>query len=109
VGSTGGNSDDMRDALDLIGRGVINPAVMITHIGGLDSASDTIKNLPSIPGGKKLIYTAISLPLTALEDFESKGKTDHLFEQLAHILQKTKGVWSKEAEDFLLANAKPIH
>jgi threonine dehydrogenase-like Zn-dependent dehydrogenase len=109
VGSTGGNSDDMRDALDLIGRGVINPAVMITHIGGLDSASDTIKNLPSIPGGKKLIYTAISLPLTALEELESKGKTDHLFEQLALILQKTKGVWSKEAEDFLLANAKPIH
>jgi threonine dehydrogenase-like Zn-dependent dehydrogenase len=108
VGSTGGNSDDMRDALDLIGRGVINPAVMITHIGGLDSASDTIKNLPSIPGGKKLIYTAISLPLTALEDFESKVKTDRLFEQLALIIQKTKGVWSKEAEEFLLANAKPI-
>jgi L-sorbose 1-phosphate reductase len=109
VGSTGGNSDDMREALDLIGRGVINPAVMITHIGGLDSASDTIKNLPSIPGGKKLIYTAISLPLTALEDLESKGKTDRLFEQLALILEKTRGVWSKEAEEFLRANAKPIH
>ena len=109
VGSTGGNSDDMREALDLMGRGAINPAIMITHIGGLDSASDTIKNLPNIPGGKKLIYTAISLPLTALEDFGSKGKTDRLFDRLALILQKTKGVWSKEAEDFLLANAKPIH
>ncbi len=109
MGSTGGNSDDMRDALDLIERGVINPAVMITHVGGLDSASETIKNLPHIPGGKKLIYTAISLPLTALDDFESKAKTDNLFGQLAVIIQKTKGVWSKEAEEFLLAHAKPIH
>jgi len=109
MGSTGGNSDDMRQALDLIGRGVINPAVMITHIGGLDSAGDTIKNLPNIPGGKKLIYTGISLALTALEDFVVKAKTDPLFERLAHIIEKTKGMWSKEAEEFLLANATPIH
>ncbi len=109
MGSTGGNSDDMRHALDLMGRGVINPAVMITHIGGLDSAGDTIKNLPNIPGGKKLIYTGISLALTALKDFTVKAKTDPLFGQLALIIQKTKGLWSKEAEEFLLANAKPIH
>jgi threonine dehydrogenase-like Zn-dependent dehydrogenase len=109
MGSTGGDSDDMRQALDLIGRGVINPAVMITHIGGLDSAADTIKNLPNIPGGKKLIYTGISLALTALEDFSANAKADPLFERLGLIIQKTKGLWSKEAEEFLLANAKPIH
>jgi hypothetical protein len=109
MGTTGGNSDDMREALELIGRGVINPAVMITHIGGLDSAADTIKNLPKIPGGKKLIYTGISLALTALEDFADKAKTDPLFEQLSQIIKKTKGLWSKEAEEYLLANAKPIH
>ena len=35
----------------------INPAVMVTHIGGLDAAAETTLNLPKIPGGKKLIYT----------------------------------------------------
>jgi threonine dehydrogenase-like Zn-dependent dehydrogenase len=108
MGSTGGNSDDMRQALDLIGRGVINPAVMITHIGGLDSAGETIKNLPNIPGGKKLIYTGISLPLIALDDLEAKGDANPLFRELARIVQKTRGIWSKEAEEYLLANAKPI-
>ncbi|MFR5078965.1 MAG: hypothetical protein ACLTDX_13520 [[Clostridium] innocuum] len=29
-------------------------------------------NLPKIPGGKKLIYPHIDLPLTAIEDFRSK-------------------------------------
>ncbi len=108
MGSTGGTTDDMRDALDLIGREVIHPAVMITHIGGLDSARDTIQNLPKIPGGKKLIYTGISLPLTALEDFGKKAAADPLFEQLALILEKTKGVWSNEAEKYLLANANAL-
>jgi threonine dehydrogenase-like Zn-dependent dehydrogenase len=108
IGTTGGNADDMREALDLMGRGVINPAVMITHIGGLDSAAETIMNLPTIPGGKKLIYTGIALPLTSLEEFESKGNNDPLFEELAMILEKTKGIWSKEAEDYLLSNGKRI-
>ena len=108
LGSVGSNSDDMRDALKLIGSATINPATMITHVGGLDSTSETILNLPKIPGGKKLIYTGISLPLTALEDFQEKGKTDTLFKDLNEIIEKTNGIWSKEAEDYLLKNARPI-
>ncbi len=108
LGSVGSNTKDMLDAIDIIGKGIINPAIMITHIGGLDSTAETILNLPQIPGGKKLIYTGISLPLTALEDFEEKGKTDPLFEALYQIIIKTKGLWSKEAEDFLLVNAKSL-
>jgi threonine dehydrogenase-like Zn-dependent dehydrogenase len=109
IGSVGSNTDDMIDALDLISRKVINPAIMITHIGGLDSTADAILNLPNIPGGKKLIYTGISLPLTALEDFEAKGETDPLFKQLSLIINKTKGIWSKEAEDYLLEHAGPLN
>lgn len=108
MGSVGSYTEDMLDALDIIGRGIINPAIMITHIGGLDSTPDAILNLPNIPGGKKLIYTGISLPLVALEDFEGKGESDPLFKSLSKIIDKNKGVWSKEAEDFLLANAKPL-
>jgi threonine dehydrogenase-like Zn-dependent dehydrogenase len=55
VGTSGGNTDDMRESLKLIGEGRINPSIMITHIGGLDSVVDTTLNLPQIPGGKKLI------------------------------------------------------
>ena len=108
IGSAGSTTDDMLDALNLIGRGIINPAIMITHIGGLDSVADSILNLPNIPGGKKLIYTGISLPLIALEDFETKGKSDPFFRDLSLIIKETKGIWSKEAEEYLLANAKPI-
>jgi len=108
VGSTGGNTDDMREALDLMARGIIDPAVMITHIGGLDSAADTIRDLPSIPGGKKLIYTKIKLSLTALDDFESLGQTDPLFRELAAITARHNGLWSLDAENWLLKNAACI-
>ena len=52
---------------------------MITHIGGIDAQIDTILNLPKIPGGKKLMYLGKNLELTAIEDFEEKGKTDDRF------------------------------
>ena len=108
IGSAGSTTEDMLEALDMIGKGVINPAIMITHIGGLVSAAEAIKNLPKIPGGKKLIYTGISMPLVALEDFKVLGEKDPLFGELAKIIARTNGVWSKEAEDYLLTHAKPL-
>ena len=81
-----------------------DPAVMITHIGGIDAQIDTILNLPKIPGGKKLMYLGKNLELTAIEDFEEKGKTDDRFKELAKITKEHNGLWSKEAEDYLLAN-----
>lgn len=106
IGSTGGNAEDMQEALDLMGQGKLNPATMITHIGGLDAAGDTILNYPEIPGGKKLIYTQISMPLTALDDFAEKGKSDPFFEEFDNLLIKNNGLWSIEAEKYLLANAQ---
>jgi len=108
VGTSGGNTDDMIEALDLMGKGIINPAAMITHIGGLNAVVETTLNLPKIPGGKKLIYTNIELDLVAIEDFKEKGKEDPLFAELAKIVERNNGLWCKEAEDFLLANAKKI-
>jgi len=108
VGSSGGNTEDMREALQLMSEGRINPAVMITHIGGLDSAAETIKNLPSVPGGRKLIYTQKSMPLTALEDFAALGESDPFFAELDRIVQANNGLWSPEAENYLLENAQPI-
>lgn len=108
VGTSGGNTDDMRESLKMMEEGRINPTAMITHIGGLDSVANTIINLPNIPGGKKLIYTNIEMELTALEDFEEKGKTDPLFAHLAELIEKNNGLWSVDAEKYLLANAKSI-
>lgn len=105
VGSSGGNKDDLRLALDLVARNIVNPAVMITHVGGLDAVPEATKNLASIPGGKKLIYTQISMPLVALEDLEKLGQRDCLFAELAQIVAEHNGLWCTEAEQYLLAHA----
>jgi len=108
VGTSGGNTADMIESLQMMEKGLIDPASMITHIGGLNSAIDTTLNLPKIPGGKKLIYTNIEMELTALADFKEKGKTDPFFAKLAEIIENNNGLWSAEAEKYLLANAKSI-
>jgi len=107
VGTSGGNNDDMEEALAMMSRG-LDPAGLITHIGGLDAVIETTKHLPEIPGGKKLMYTNISLPLTAIADFEDKGKQDPFFRNLAEIVNKSNGLWSIEAEKYLLENARQI-
>jgi len=108
VGTNAGNTNDLREAIRLINAGVVNPAAMVTHIGGLDAAAQATLNLPNIPGGKKLIYTQISLPLTALSELEKKGEDDPVMAQLARIVAGNNGLWCAEAEKYLLANAKSI-
>ena len=103
-GTSGSTPDDMRDIVRLIGEKRINPGVMITHIGGMDAAVDTTLRLPEIPGGKKLIYTHITLPLTALADFEELGKTDARFKEMAQMVENANGLWCAEAEKYLLEN-----
>jgi len=104
VGTSGSTTDDMKDIVRLIGEKRITPAVMITHIGGIDAAIDTTLRLPEIPGGKKLIYTHINLPLTAITDFEKLGETDERFKKLDDIVKKNNGLWCAEAEEYLLSN-----
>jgi threonine dehydrogenase-like Zn-dependent dehydrogenase len=104
VGTSGGNTEDMITALKMMSEGRINPAVMITHIGGLDAVIPTTLHLPEIPGGKKLIYTNIEMPLTSLTELGEKGKTSETYRQLALLVEKHNGIWNIEAETFLLAN-----
>lgn len=101
TGTSGGTVKDLQIALDLMSKNMIHPEVMITHVGGLDAAIDTTMNLPSIPGGKKIIYPGIRLPLTAIEDFSSK-KDNPLFAKLAACCEKHDGLWNLEAEQILL-------
>jgi len=70
--------------------------------------SDLSSRTLQIPGGKKLIYTNIRLELTAIDDFAAKGKSDPLFAGLAEIVSRTNGLWSVEAEKYLLEHAETI-
>ena len=108
VGTSGGNTDDMRQALKLMSAGKLNPAAMITHVGGLDCAIDTILNLPDIPGGKKLIYTHKRMPLVALDDFAKNGEDDPFYAGLAEIIESHNGLWCAEAEAYLLEHAPDL-
>lgn len=101
LGTTGGNNDDLIEANRLAAAGKIEPAVMVTHVGGIDSIIDATLNLPKIPGGKKLTYTQFDMPLTAITDFEELGKEDPLFAKLDEVCKKNRGLWCAEAEKIL--------
>ncbi len=108
VGTSGGNTDDMRESLKLMESGRINPAVMITHVGGLDAVVDTTMNLPQIPGGKKLIYTNISMPLVSLYSLGELGKTDSFYAGLHEIVAANDHIWNADAERYVLEKGKPV-
>ena len=104
MGTTGGNTSDMIESLELTASGRVDPAVMVTHIGGLDAAAETTCNLPKIPGGKKLIYTHVEMPLIALDELRTRADDDPRYAGLADIVDANNGLWSPEAERYLLAN-----
>ena len=101
IGTTGGTTEDLKEAIRLAAEGKIRPAVMITHVGGMDSIVETTKNLPRLPGGKKLTYTQCDMPLTAIKDFREKGRSNPLFARLADCCDAHDGLWNSEAEAVL--------
>lgn len=106
VGTSGGNTADMVESLKLMEQGRINPSTMITHVGGLDAVRRTTLNLPDIPGGKKLIYNHVSMPLVALTELAQQQ--GDFYQGLAEIVEKHNGLWSPEAERYLLAQAPAL-
>jgi hypothetical protein len=81
---------------------------MITHVGGLDSASRIILDLPDIPGGKKLVYTHVRMPMTAIDQFgdaaeQAEEPLRSVYRELDAICQRKGGLWNAEAEEFLLS------
>ena len=108
VANSGGDVKDMADSVDWIGKGYLHPEVMITHVGGLDSAAQATFDMLKVPGGKRLVYTHVNMPMTAIADFAEKGKSDPFFAELDRICSANNGLWCKEAEDYLLANAPKV-
>ena len=101
IGTAGGTTEDLKGSIRLAAEGKIRPAVMVTHVGGLNSIVDTTQNLPHLPGGKKLTYTQFDMPLTAIEDFREKGRSDPLLSRLADCCDAHGGLWNSEAENIL--------
>ena len=108
VANSGGDVKDMADSVDWIGKGYLHPEVMITHVGGLDSAADATLNMLKVPGGKRLVYTHVKMPMTAIADFAKLGESDPFYAALAKLCEANNGLWCKAAEDYLLANAPKI-
>jgi hypothetical protein len=101
VGTSGGNTDDIRESLEMMEKG-LDPSGLVTHIGGLNAVPEATLNLPSIPGGKKLIYTHMEMPLTPISEFRRLGEKHPLYRDLADICDRHEGLWSVEAEELLL-------
>ena len=107
VGTSGGNTDDMIEALEMMSRG-LDPAGLVTHIGGINAIIDTTMNLPHIPGGKKLMYTHVNMPLTPISEFESKGSTNPHYAALHRLCAASNGMWNTAAEEYLLNHADQL-
>ncbi|MGM0214569.1 zinc-binding dehydrogenase [Enterococcus sp. AZ109] len=95
VGTSGGNTEDMRKAVKLIEDKQVKVANVVTHILGLDAVAETTLNQPAIGGGKKLVYTHKQSELKKLSEIDPAS-------ELGQILAKTDGIWSKEAEEYVL-------
>jgi threonine dehydrogenase-like Zn-dependent dehydrogenase len=102
LGSTGGNTDDLKEALELSSQKKLRPAVMVTHICGLDAVAESVAHLPELRAGKVVTYTHINLPLTAIEDFQKLAEENPLFAKLHESCASHQGLWNAEAEAILL-------
>jgi threonine dehydrogenase-like Zn-dependent dehydrogenase len=100
VGTSGGNTDDMRAAVKLIEEKKVQAAKVVTHILGLNAAGETTLELPKVGGGKKLVYTGKAFPVTALTQIDDP--------ELRDILERHQGIWSQEAEQYVLSHAEGI-
>lgn len=97
VGTSGGNTEDMRKAVKLIENKQVKVANVVTHILGLDAVGETTLNQPAIGGGKKLVYTHKQSELKKLSEIDNNS-------ELGEILAETDGIWSQKAENYVLKN-----
>lgn len=97
LGTSGSDVSDMRTVLGKIEEGIIDTHISLDAVvgmAGFRDAIDAVINRTS--GGKIMVYPMMhDLPLTRLVDMP---------EALPHVAAKLKdGIWTKEAEEALLA------
>ena len=69
----------------------------------IQSVAETTLNQPEIAGGKKVVYTQKKFTLESLEKLMQDENSE-----LGKILKKNDGIWSKEAEDYIMKNTEEI-
>ena len=104
VGTSGSNTQDMRDAIACIENKVVDLAKIATHIMGLNDVCQSIMQLPQLPGGKKIVYSQKNYPITDVQHF-SGGEME---QKLKAIVEKHNGLWSAEAERCFLEHCADI-
>lgn len=107
VGTSGGNTADMKQSIKLIEDKVVDASKIVTHILGLDQAAEVTKRLPELTGGKKVVYTHKRFPLSELDKLGEMGDND-IITGLQAILEKHNYFWSNEAEQYFLEHAPEI-
>ena len=105
VGTSGSNTQDMKDAIALIENKTVNVAKIATHIMGLNHVCESILNLPKMPGGKKIVYSGKEFPVTDVSAF---GENKELEKHLKELVDAHDGLWNAEAEQYFLEHAKDI-
>lgn len=103
VGTSGGNTNDMKIAISLVESGRIDVSKIVSHVLGLNDVIDTINNLPNLTGGKKMCYIHKNFNIYDLGDSENVWQKD-----LSEILDRNNGIWNLEAEDYILNNMENI-
>ncbi len=101
VGTSGGNAENEAKAAKLIADHKLDVAKVITHVLGLNAAAETTLSQPEIGGGKKLIYTHKNFDRIELDKVDPET-------ELGKILKSNNGVWSHEAEQWILNNMPDI-
>lgn len=105
VGTSGSNTQDMKDAIECIENKVVNLAKIATHIMGLNDVCESIMKLPELPGGKKIVYSQKNFPIT---DVAELNDADEFQKTLKEIISRHDGLWNAEAEDYFLNNCADI-
>ena len=108
VGTAGSIPQDMVDAITLIEQNKLKPGALVSHILGLNSASDALFAMATPNGAKKVCYNHLDLPLIAISELGELGKTNPLYKKLDEIVKANDGLWCAEAEEYLLANAPKL-
>ncbi|WP_275443124.1 zinc-binding dehydrogenase [Petralouisia muris] len=105
VGTSGSNTQDMKDAIACIEKKTVNLAKIATHIMGLNDVCASILKIPELPGGKKIVYSQKHYPVTDVQAFLGQ---DSMEAALKELVAKHDGLWSAEAEAYFLENCPDI-
>ena len=108
VGTAGSIPQDTLDTIKIIEQKKISSGALVSHILGLKEVIPAIFGMEKPNGAKKVCYTGLDIPMVALEDFAKLGETDPMYKELDRIIKANDGLWCKQAEEYLLANAPRI-